>query len=112
MLRLFEEFATIERLPQDRILSCVHIDLRGPCLGKDIYGLCYFIAFTDEKSRYTRTFPLLQKSDCFAAFRIFKARELGSQILALMVDGGRTSLHEWCTYCQNEGIVIRITALR
>lgn len=108
-----KQISRIERLPQDRILGCVHIDLKGPCLDKDIYGFRYFIAFTDEKSRFTRTFPLLQKSDSFGAFRTYKAqseRETGNQILALMVDGGGELLsNEWRTYCQNEGIVVRVT---
>ena len=97
------QVSRIERLPQDRLLGCVHIDLKGPCLDKDVYGFRYFIAFTDEKSRYTHVFPLLQKSDSFGAFRTFKAqaeRECGNQLLALMVDGGGELLsHEWRAYC-------------
>ena len=107
------QVSRIERLPQDRILGCVHIDLKGPCLDKDVYSFRYFITFTNEKSRYTRVFPLLQKSDSFGAFRTFKAqakRESGNQLLARMVDGGGELLsHEWHAYCQNEGIVICIT---
>ena len=101
------------RPPQEKLLACIHMDLKEPCLDKDIYGFKYFIAFTDEKSRFTRTFPLVNKSDTFGAFRTFQAhseRETGCKILSIMIDSGAEFLfHEWRTYCLNEGIVVHMT---
>lgn len=89
------------------------MDLKGTCLDKDIYGFKYFVTFTDEKTRFTHTFPILEKSFAFSAFKTFKAqaeRESDYNILQLMLDGGGELLsNEWRTYCLNEGIVIRIT---
>ena len=101
------------REPQDKKLGCVHVDLKGPCLDKDVYGFRYFVAFTDEKTRFTRVFPIVNKSDTFGAFKTYQAqseRETGCKILALMIDGGGEFLsNEWRTHCLNQGIVIRTT---
>ena len=101
------------RPPQDKKLGCIHSDLKGPCLDKDIYGFKYFVTFTDEKTRFTRTFPIVEKSNAFGAFKTFKAqaeRETDCKILSIMTDGGGEFLsHEWRTYCLNEGIVMHTT---
>ena len=101
------------RPPQDKKLGCIHSDLKGPCIDKDIYGFKYFVTFTDEKTRFTRTFPIVEKSSAFGAFKTFKAqaeRETDCKILSIMTDGGGEFLsHEWRTYCLNEGIVMHTT---
>lgn len=104
----------MRREPQEHILGCVHIDIKGPCLDKDLYGFRYFMACTDEKSRYTKTYPLREKKDAFGAFRAFEAfseRETGLKILAVHFDGGGEFVgNEFRTHLTERGIKIRLTA--
>src|SRR5258706_15127339 len=50
-----------------RRLEVVWTDVKGPLLGKAIYGFRYFVTFTDDFTRYTWVFPLINKSEVFAA---------------------------------------------
>ena len=74
-----------------RILEHVWADLKGPLLEKDVYGFKFFIAFIEEKTRYTNVYPLLENGDAFVAFKIYEARAervTGYKIVNLYVDGG------------------------
>lgn len=102
------------REEQEFILGCVHLDLKGPCIEKGLYGYAYFMACTDEKSRYTKTYPLLTKGDAFGAFRAYLAeseRETGLRLRDIQCDGGTEFINaEFRTFCVNKGIKIRLTA--
>lgn len=104
----------IVREPQDQLLGCVHIDLKGPCIGEGIYGYKYFMACTDEESRFTKAYPLVKKSDAFGlfwAYHVESERETGVKLLQIQFNGGMELLHaDFQTYCGNTGIKIRVTA--
>jgi hypothetical protein len=53
-------------------LRLVHSDICGPINPSD-GGSRYFITFTDDFSRKTWTYPLIEKSSAFEIFRKFKA---------------------------------------
>ena len=70
-------------------LDIVWTDVKGPLLDKAIYSFCYFVTFTDDKTRFSWVFPLFTKSEVFAAFRLFETmveRETGLKIKALHMD--------------------------
>ena len=100
--------------PAQKLLEHVWADVKGPLLEKDVYGFKYFVIFIDEKSRFTTVYPLLQKTDVFAAYKLFEARMervAGCQILNLHVDmGGEWTLNEMRAHCRNRGIEILFTA--
>lgn len=104
----------IVRSPETKILGCVHIDLKSPCLNKSVHGFRFFMTCTDEKTRLTRTYPLLTKSDAFKIFVTFQMqaeRETLCKLLEIQIDGGGEFLsNDLRTYCANTGIKIRITA--
>ena len=54
--------------PAQKLLEHVWADVKGPLLEKDVYGFKYFVIFVDEKSRFTTVYPLLEKTDVFAAY--------------------------------------------
>ena len=92
------------------LLEHVWSDLKGPLLDNDVYGFRFFVIFVDEKSRYTKVFPLLAQSDAFNAFKVFEARAervTGRRIINLHVDGGGEFLSgDFRTHCRNRGIEI------
>ena len=107
------QVSRIVRSPQTQVLGCVHIDLKGPCLEKGIYGFRYFMPCTDEKTRFTRTYPLIQKSDAataFMAYHVQAERETNCKLIAVQFDVGGEFLGTIRTYCQNHGIYMRFTA--
>ena len=85
---------TISRMPIRRLtvkLERIHTDICGPLLDKDIYGFRYFITFTDEATRYTWTYLLVDKADAFNAFLAFQAQveqQSGLKIKGVYADNG------------------------
>lgn len=100
--------------PASKLLEHVWADVKGPLLQKDVHGFRYFVVFVDEKSRYTFTYPLLEKSDVFPAFKLFESRTerlTGSSILHLHVDvGGEWVSGDMRAHCRNRGIEILFTS--
>lgn len=100
--------------PADKLLEHIWSDLKGPLpVDADVYGFRFFIIFIDEKSRYTKAYPLLEKSNAFGAFKVFEARAervTGNRIINLHVDGGGEFLSsEFRTHCRNRGIELCTT---
>lgn len=60
--------------PATALLQHVWVEVKGLLLDKDVLGFRYFVLFIDEKSRYTRVYPLLEKADAFSAYKLFEAR--------------------------------------
>ena len=67
-----QQISKIKFMSQDGILGCIHINAKGPCLDKHVYVFHYFIAFTDKKSCFTRSFPLIEKLEAFKVLHIYK----------------------------------------
>ena len=95
------------------VLEHVWADLKGPLLDKDVFGYRYFAIFVNEKTRYMKVYPLLEKSDTFGAFRIYEARServTGAKIIHLHVDGGGEFMSDsFRSHCRDRGIAIFCT---
>ena len=94
-------------------LDIVWTDVKGPSLDKAIYGFRYYVTFTDDMTRFSWVFPLMIKSEVFAAFRLFEAmaeRETGLKIKVLHMDGGGEYVsNEMRIYCRNKGYRVHFT---
>ena len=94
-------------------LDIIWTDVKSPLLGKAIYGFRYYVIFTDDKTRFSWVFPLVVKSEVFAAFRLFEAmveRETGLKIKVLHMDGGGKYMsNEMRIYCRNKGYRLHFT---
>ena len=104
---------TISRIPITRStmkLERIHTDICGPLLDKDIYGFKYFITFTDEVTRYTWTYPLVEKSDAFNAFLVFQAqveRQSGLKIKGVYADNGSEYIsNQFRAYLHDNGMIL------
>ena len=94
-------------------LDAVWTDVKGPLLAKAIYAFRYFVTFTDDFTRFTWVFPLINKSEVFAAFRLFEAmveRQSGLKIKVLHMDlGGEYVSNQMREYCRNKGYKMHFT---
>jgi len=73
------------------------MDLSGPMQTQSLGGSRYFITFTDDYSRYCRTYFLKRKSEAFEKFKEFKVSvetEPGMKIKAIRADRGGEYLSE------------------
>jgi len=77
-------------------------------------GSYYFITFTDDYSRYCRTYFLKSKSEALEKFKYFKVSmetESGMKIKALRADrGGEYLSHEFTSFLKRYGIQSELTA--
>ncbi len=51
----------------------VHTDIWGPSPIKSLRNKSYYVSFTDDKTRHTKTYPLALKSDTFDAYLKYEA---------------------------------------
>jgi transposase InsO family protein len=95
-------------------LELVHSDICGPINHTSNGGNRYFITFTDDFSRKTWTYPIIEKSSAFEIFKKFKAlveKESNCQIQALRTDrGGEFISHAFNEFCSENGIKRQLTA--
>ena len=95
-------------------LKLVHTDVCGPMRTQSFGGSCYFITFTDDYSRYCRTYFLRRKPEAFEKFKEFKAsveNESGMKIKALRADrGGEYLSDEFKSFLKKCGIQPQFTA--
>ena len=95
-------------------LQLVHSDICGPINPTSNGGSRYFITFTDDFSRKTWTYPLIEKSNAFDMFRKFKAlveKESKCQIQCLRTDrGGEFTSNAFNEFCSENGIKRQLTA--
>jgi len=52
------------------VSSEVHTNIWGPSPIKSLGNKSYYISFTDDKTRYTKTYPLALKSNTFDAYQV------------------------------------------
>ncbi|GJZ35816.1 retrotransposon protein, putative, ty1-copia subclass [Tanacetum coccineum] len=73
------------------LLRIIHTDVCGPLRHVSRQGASYFIAFTDDYSRYGYVYFLKHKHEVFETFKAFKnevENQLGKTIKALQSDRG------------------------
>ena len=95
-------------------LQLVHTDVCGPMQTQSFGGSVYFITFTDDYSRYCKTYFLKKKSEALQKFKDFKVaveKELGMNVKALRADRGSEYLSdEFKHYLKECGIRSESTA--
>ena len=95
-------------------LQLVHTDVCGPMQTQSFGGNVYFITFTDDYSRYCKTYFLKKKSDALQKFKEFKVaseNEAGINVKALRSDrGGEYLSDEFRCYLKECGIKSESTA--
>lgn len=97
-----------------QILQLVHADICGPIKPISNSKKRYLITFTDDFSRKTWIYFLIEKSEAFAVFRNFKIhveKETNSVIKGLRTDrGGEFTSQEFTKFCDINGIRRQLTA--
>ena len=95
-------------------LQLVHTDVCGPMQTQSFGGSSYFITFTDDHSRYCKTYFLRKKSEALEKFKEFKVaveKETGMTIKALRADrGGEYMSEEFKQFLKECGIRSEPTA--
>ena len=96
------------------ILQLVHADICGPIKPISNSKKRYLITFTDDFSRKTWVYFLIEKSEAFVVFKRFKIhveKETNSFIRALRTDrGGEFTSQEFTNFCDVNGIRRQLTA--
>ena len=94
-------------------LALVHADICGPISPISNSNKRYLICYIDDYSRKAWVNFLVEKSEAFAAFKLFKERvekESGLVIKCLRTDrGGEFTSMEFNEYCQKNGIKRQLT---
>ena len=86
-------------------LELIHMDVCGPMQTQSFGGSHYFIAFTDDYSRYCKIYFLKKKSEALVKFKEFKAsveNEFEMKIKALRADRGGEYLSNELQYFLKE----------
>ena len=101
------------RKAQD-LLELIHSDVCGPMSIQARDGYEYFIAFTDDYSRFGYVYLMKQKSESFEKFKEFKAEvenQLGKCIKVIRSNrGGEYLLGDFKDYLTENGIISQLTA--
>ncbi|KAM2928689.1 hypothetical protein COP2_035913 [Malus domestica] len=97
-----------------KILQLIHADICGPINPISNSKKRYLITFIDDYSRRTWVYFLVEKSEAFAVFKMYKAKlekEIGAFIRSLRMDrGGEFTSHEFTDFCNENGIHRQLTA--
>jgi len=90
------------------VLGLVHSDICGPISTESLGGAKYFVTFTDDRTRYTETTMLRNRSDILEAFKNYKLKaekQTGQRIKKLRTDNGREYLsNAFKDFLRSEGI--------
>lgn len=94
-------------------LEIVHTDLCGPMSVESLGGAKYFMAITDDWSRFTVTYFLHLKSEAFDKFVeyiSYAQRATGRQLRTLRTDnGGEFCSNSFNAFCTDKGIARQFT---
>lgn len=95
-------------------LELIHADICGPVTPISNSHKRYLICFIDDYSRKAWVQFLIDKSDAFASFKLFKncvEKETGLDIKCLRTDrGGEFTSNEFNDFCKENGIKRQLTA--
>lgn len=95
-------------------LELIHADVCGPVTPISNSHKRYLICFIDDYSRKAWVNFLVDKSDAFASFKLFKScveKETGLAIKCLRTDrGGEFTSNEFNNFCKKNGIRRQLTA--
>ena len=98
----------MERRNEKDVLGLVHSDICGPISTESLGGAKYFVTFTDDRTRYTETTMLRNRSDILEAFKNYKLKaekQTGQRIKKLRTDNGREYLsNAFKDFLRSEGI--------
>jgi len=85
----------------------VHSDVWGPLPVESKGGKCYYITFTDNKTRLTHLYLLARKNEAFESYKDYEAwcsTQLGAKIKILHSDrGGEYLGQEFILYLNSQG---------
>ena len=107
------EFPVYQVKRQTGLLELIHIDLCGPMQTIYLGGASYFLAFIDDRSRYTWVYFIRRKGDVFEYFKEFKTMiekqtEKCIKIIRSDNDGEYVS-GAFKKYCKENGIQQQFT---
>ncbi|GAA0167068.1 transmembrane signal receptor [Lithospermum erythrorhizon] len=95
------------------VLELIHSDLCGPISPTSNSGKRYFLSFIDDFSRKAWVYLLVNKSDTFSYFKVFKAmveNESNMHIKCLRTDrGGEYNSRFFDEFCKDHGIRRQLT---
>ncbi|GAU44223.1 hypothetical protein TSUD_399870 [Trifolium subterraneum] len=95
-------------------LELIHLDICGPINPTSNGGNRYFIAFTDDLTKKTWTYPLKDKESAFECFKMFKAlveKESNCAVKCLRIDRGEEfTSSNFDEFCSEHGIKRQLTA--
>jgi hypothetical protein len=98
---------------EEDVLGLVHSDICGPISTESLGGAKYFVTFTDDRTRYTETTMLRNRSDVLEAFKTFKLKaekQTGQRIKKLRTDNGREYLsNAFKDFLRSEGILHQLS---
>jgi transposase InsO family protein len=99
-----------------RPLEIVHTDLVRPTTTKGLKVEKYFMLLVDDYTRMTAVFFLMNKSEAFENFKVYKEmveNEMDSKIKCLIYDnGGEFTSNEFMDYYNRHGIKIQFSIAR
>ena len=100
-------FKPKNQISTTRPLQLIHLDLFGPIDTTSLGGSKYAFVIVDDYSRYTWTYFLAHKSDCFKCFSKFcklTQNEKGFMISSIRSDhGGEFQNREFQNFCEVNG---------
>jgi hypothetical protein len=90
-----------------------HSDMWGPAPVETKGGRCYYITYTDDKTRFTNLYLLAKKSEAFKSYKDFKAwcsTQLNAHIKTLHSDrGGEYLGKEFILHLNSKGTQQKLT---
>ncbi|KAM1393925.1 hypothetical protein ACFX2F_030029 [Malus domestica] len=95
-------------------LQLIHADICGPIKPSSNSKKRYLLTFIDDFTRKTWVYFLVEKSEAFRFFKVFKSlveNETDASIKSLRTDrGGEFTSHEFVEFCVENGIQRQLTA--
>jgi hypothetical protein len=93
----------------------IHTDVGGPINYYTHNGECYYITFTDDKSRFSVVMLMKQKSEAFSCYleyeKYLKNQKKDARIKTIIFDGGgEYNSNEFESYLKSQGIEIQSTS--
>ncbi|KAM1072945.1 hypothetical protein ACFX2B_017883 [Malus domestica] len=109
-----DPFPKRSTLRASQSLQLIHADICGPIKPASNSKKRYLLTFIDDFTRKTWVYFLVEKSEAFRFFKVFKSlveNETDASIKSLRTDrGGEFTSHEFVEFCVENGIQRQLTA--